>query len=100
MGGLYYTYFCHSHGGIWIVISLFSALTKKNALLFLQETAAVCCEAICNTVIKGADEWKIGRTKIFLKVQKTYNSNHVVPQLYSIVLTQRVMTQKSNQVYL
>ncbi|XP_018532939.1 unconventional myosin-VIIa isoform X2 [Lates calcarifer] len=31
------------------------------------ETAAACCEAICRTVIKGEDEWKIGRTKIFLK---------------------------------
>ncbi|XP_070775715.1 unconventional myosin-VIIb-like [Enoplosus armatus] len=32
-----------------------------------KETAAACCEAICKTVIKGADEWKIGRTKIFLR---------------------------------
>uniref|UniRef100_A0A672ZFW3 Myosin VIIBb n=1 Tax=Sphaeramia orbicularis TaxID=375764 RepID=A0A672ZFW3_9TELE len=31
------------------------------------ETAAACCEAICETVIKGEDEWKIGRSKIFLK---------------------------------
>ncbi|XP_070700920.1 unconventional myosin-VIIb-like [Pempheris klunzingeri] len=31
------------------------------------ETAAACCEAICKMVIKGADEWKIGRTKIFLR---------------------------------
>ncbi|XP_059200423.1 unconventional myosin-VIIb-like [Centropristis striata] len=31
------------------------------------ETAAACCEAICKTVIKGADEWKIGKTKIFLR---------------------------------
>ncbi|XP_034744582.1 unconventional myosin-VIIb-like isoform X2 [Etheostoma cragini] len=31
------------------------------------ETAAACCEAICQTVIEGADEWKIGRTKIFLR---------------------------------
>nr|XP_020479722.1 unconventional myosin-VIIb-like [Monopterus albus] len=31
------------------------------------ETAAACCEAICKTVIKGEDEWKLGRTKIFLK---------------------------------
>ncbi|XP_044074657.1 unconventional myosin-VIIb-like [Siniperca chuatsi] len=32
-----------------------------------RETAAACCEAICKTVIKGEDEWKIGRTKIFLR---------------------------------
>ncbi|XP_040911103.1 unconventional myosin-VIIa-like [Toxotes jaculatrix] len=31
------------------------------------ETAAACCEAICKTVIKGKDKWKVGRTKIFLK---------------------------------
>ncbi|XP_067331027.1 unconventional myosin-VIIa-like isoform X2 [Channa argus] len=31
------------------------------------ETAAACCEAICKTVIKGEVEWKIGRSKIFLK---------------------------------
>ncbi|XP_034557968.1 unconventional myosin-VIIa-like [Notolabrus celidotus] len=31
------------------------------------KSAAACCEAICRTVIKGEDEWKIGRTKIFLK---------------------------------
>uniref|UniRef100_A0AAQ4PVW2 Myosin VIIBb n=1 Tax=Gasterosteus aculeatus aculeatus TaxID=481459 RepID=A0AAQ4PVW2_GASAC len=31
------------------------------------ETAAACCEAICQTAIEGADEWKIGRTKIFLR---------------------------------
>ncbi|KAG7227320.1 hypothetical protein INR49_000324 [Caranx melampygus] len=32
-----------------------------------RETAAACCEAICKTVIRGEDEWKIGSTKIFLK---------------------------------
>ncbi|XP_051274407.1 unconventional myosin-VIIa-like isoform X3 [Dicentrarchus labrax] len=32
-----------------------------------SETAAACCEAICKTVIKGEDEWKIGNTKIFLR---------------------------------
>ncbi|XP_034087946.1 unconventional myosin-VIIb-like [Gymnodraco acuticeps] len=31
------------------------------------ETAAACCEAICKTEIQGEDEWKIGRTKIFLR---------------------------------
>ncbi|XP_031721181.1 unconventional myosin-VIIb-like isoform X1 [Anarrhichthys ocellatus] len=31
------------------------------------ETSAACCEAICQTVFEGADEWKIGRTKIFLR---------------------------------
>ncbi|XP_053186633.1 unconventional myosin-VIIb-like [Scomber japonicus] len=31
------------------------------------ESPAACCEAICNAVIEGENEWKIGRTKIFLK---------------------------------
>ncbi|XP_029309255.1 LOW QUALITY PROTEIN: unconventional myosin-VIIb-like [Cottoperca gobio] len=31
------------------------------------ESAAACCEAICKAVIEGANEWKIGRTKIFLR---------------------------------
>ncbi|XP_068459277.1 unconventional myosin-VIIb-like [Clinocottus analis] len=31
------------------------------------ETAAACCQAICQTVFEDADEWKIGRTKIFLR---------------------------------
>ncbi|XP_034411330.1 unconventional myosin-VIIa-like [Cyclopterus lumpus] len=31
------------------------------------ETAAACCKAICQTVFEEADEWKIGRTKIFLR---------------------------------
>uniref|UniRef100_A0A667Z7P2 Myosin VIIBb n=1 Tax=Myripristis murdjan TaxID=586833 RepID=A0A667Z7P2_9TELE len=30
-------------------------------------TAAACCEAICKSVIRGKDDWKIGRTKVFLK---------------------------------
>nr|XP_061795835.1 unconventional myosin-VIIa-like [Nerophis lumbriciformis] len=30
-------------------------------------TAAACCEAICQTVFTEHDEWKIGKTKIFLK---------------------------------
>ncbi|XP_038134791.1 unconventional myosin-VIIa-like [Cyprinodon tularosa] len=29
--------------------------------------ASACCEAICRAVIKGRDEWKIGRSQIFLK---------------------------------
>ncbi|XP_041658240.1 unconventional myosin-VIIa-like [Cheilinus undulatus] len=31
------------------------------------KSAAACCEAICRAVIEGEDEWKIGKTKIFLK---------------------------------
>ncbi|XP_071399121.1 unconventional myosin-VIIb-like [Centroberyx affinis] len=31
------------------------------------EPAVACCEAICKAVITGKNDWKIGRTKIFLK---------------------------------
>ncbi|XP_051985329.1 unconventional myosin-VIIb-like [Xyrauchen texanus] len=31
------------------------------------ESAAKCCEAICRAVIKDEDDWKIGKTKIFLR---------------------------------
>nr|XP_057924383.1 unconventional myosin-VIIb-like isoform X1 [Doryrhamphus excisus] len=30
-------------------------------------TAAACCDAICQRAITASDEWKIGKTKIFLK---------------------------------
>ncbi|XP_076128082.1 unconventional myosin-VIIb-like [Alosa pseudoharengus] len=31
------------------------------------ESDASCCEAICRAIIKQEDDWKIGKTKIFLK---------------------------------
>ncbi|XP_008275923.1 unconventional myosin-VIIa-like [Stegastes partitus] len=31
------------------------------------KTAAACCKAICEAVIEGKDEWKIGKKKVFLK---------------------------------
>lgn len=37
-------------------------------LLVYQESAAHCCEAICRAMIKNKDDWKIGKTKVFLKV--------------------------------
>uniref|UniRef100_A0A8B9I1W9 Myosin VIIBb n=1 Tax=Astyanax mexicanus TaxID=7994 RepID=A0A8B9I1W9_ASTMX len=33
-----------------------------------QEPAADCCDAICRAVIKDEDDWRIGKTKIFLRV--------------------------------
>lgn len=70
-------------------LSLVSPQYQINSLLSLQETAAACCEAICNTVIKEEDEWRMSRTRIFLRVKTTYNSKHAGPQLFSIVLTQK-----------
>lgn len=31
------------------------------------ESASHCCEAICRAMIKNKDDWKIGKTKVFLK---------------------------------
>uniref|UniRef100_A0A3Q3ELW0 Unconventional myosin-VIIa-like n=1 Tax=Labrus bergylta TaxID=56723 RepID=A0A3Q3ELW0_9LABR len=39
----------------------------KTTVCDPRMVTAACCEAICKTVIKGDDRWKIGRTKIFLK---------------------------------
>lgn len=44
----------------------------------LQASAAACCKAICEEVIGREDEWKMGSTKIFLKVRKTSNPNQAV----------------------
>ena len=60
-------------------------LTEKNALLSLQKRAVDCCEAICKAVIKGQDEWKIGRAQIFLKVRNT----HKIPTLFVLLLLLR-----------
>ncbi|KAB5550675.1 hypothetical protein PHYPO_G00056580 [Pangasianodon hypophthalmus] len=32
-----------------------------------KEPASECCKAICTAVIKSQDDWRIGKTKIFLK---------------------------------
>ncbi|KAF7652777.1 hypothetical protein LDENG_00092430 [Lucifuga dentata] len=45
----------------------YRVLLKTTVCDPTTETAAACCEAICNAVIKGEDKWKTGRTKIFLK---------------------------------
>ncbi|XP_074506568.1 unconventional myosin-VIIb-like isoform X1 [Sebastes fasciatus] len=57
------------------------------------ETAAACCEAICKTVIEGEDEWKIGRTKIFLRdAHDAVLERRREQQLSSVaVVIQRVM---------
>lgn len=36
----------------------------------LQSPAAACCEAICRSLIPDTDKWKIGQTKVFLKVKE------------------------------
>lgn len=46
--------------------------------------ASACCDAICKTVIQEEDEWKIGRNKIFLRVNNTYNSN-VFPRSFCLL---------------
>ncbi|XP_061746210.1 unconventional myosin-VIIb-like isoform X2 [Nerophis ophidion] len=48
-------------------------LTRYRVLLKMSDcdpktnTAAACCDAICQRAIIASDQWKIGKTKIFLK---------------------------------
>ncbi|CAL8343644.1 unnamed protein product [Merluccius merluccius] len=37
------------------------------AVLSQQEPAEACCDAICKLLIGGRDQWKLGKSKIFLK---------------------------------
>lgn len=69
---------------------LASLQCQINPLFSLQSTAATCCQAICQAVIPGKDEWKIGRTKIFLRVNKTFTSSHVYHSLPTDFKQQRV----------
>lgn len=48
-------------------IKRYRVLIKTTMCNPNTESAAACCEAICRAVIKKEDEWKIGRTKVFLK---------------------------------
>ncbi|XP_028987944.1 unconventional myosin-VIIa-like [Betta splendens] len=48
-------------------LSRYRVLLKTRVCDPKVVTAAACCEAICKAVIEGEDEWKRGRTKIFLK---------------------------------
>lgn len=54
-----------------VTIAFRGVVMVPNILLLVltQESAAACCNAICKAVITGQDGWKIGKTKIFLKVQ-------------------------------
>uniref|UniRef100_A0A3B3UW20 Unconventional myosin-VIIa-like n=1 Tax=Poecilia latipinna TaxID=48699 RepID=A0A3B3UW20_9TELE len=48
-------------------LSRYRVLLKTTVCDPKTTDASVCCEAICKAVIKGRDEWKIGKKKIFLK---------------------------------
>ncbi|XP_054889758.1 unconventional myosin-VIIa-like isoform X2 [Poeciliopsis prolifica] len=48
-------------------LSRYRVLLKTTVCDPRTTDAAVCCEAICKAVIRGRDEWRIGRKKIFLK---------------------------------
>uniref|UniRef100_A0A3Q2YWP2 Unconventional myosin-VIIa-like n=1 Tax=Hippocampus comes TaxID=109280 RepID=A0A3Q2YWP2_HIPCM len=39
----------------------------KTAICDPKTVTAACCDAICQTALARPDEWKIGKTKIFLK---------------------------------
>nr|XP_015812974.2 unconventional myosin-VIIa [Nothobranchius furzeri] len=48
-------------------LNRYRVLLKTTVCDPTTSKAAACCEAICKAVIKGRDEWKIGRNQIFLK---------------------------------
>ncbi|KAM6918322.1 unconventional myosin-VIIb-like [Xenentodon cancila] len=45
----------------------YRVLLKTTVCNPTTRSAAACCEAICRAVIPEQDEWKMGRTQIFLK---------------------------------
>lgn len=59
--------------------------------------ASACCDAICKTVIQEEDEWKIGRNKIFLRVNNTYNSN-VFPRSFCLLFWQNINWDEGNSI--
>ncbi|XP_037537916.1 unconventional myosin-VIIa [Nematolebias whitei] len=48
-------------------LSRYRVFLKTNICDPRTSGAGACCEAICQAVIKGQDEWKMGRRQIFLK---------------------------------
>ncbi|KAM6920340.1 unconventional myosin-VIIb-like isoform 1-T1 [Lycodopsis pacificus] len=48
-------------------LNRYRVLLKTTVCDPRTETSSACCEAICRTVFEGADEWKTGKTKIFLR---------------------------------
>lgn len=57
------------------------------------EPAAKCCAAICRTLIKDEEDWKIGKTKVFLRGHHdTYLELERAQELYrKALIIQRVM---------
>ncbi|CAF97644.1 unnamed protein product, partial [Tetraodon nigroviridis] len=48
-------------------LNRYRVLLDRTACDPKTSTTAACCEAICRSVIRDKDKWKIGKTKIFLK---------------------------------
>ncbi|XP_017275826.1 unconventional myosin-VIIa [Kryptolebias marmoratus] len=48
-------------------LTRYRVFLKTNICDPRTSEAGACCEAICKAVIKGRDQWKIGRSQIFLK---------------------------------
>nr|XP_049602969.1 unconventional myosin-VIIa isoform X2 [Syngnathus scovelli] len=48
-------------------LTRYRVLLKTTVCDPKTNTAAACCDAICQTAFKTPDEWRIGKTKIFLK---------------------------------
>ncbi|XP_061696486.1 unconventional myosin-VIIa-like isoform X2 [Syngnathoides biaculeatus] len=48
-------------------LTRYRVLLKTTVCDPKTNTAAACCDAICRTALAAPDQWKIGKTKIFLK---------------------------------
>lgn len=48
-------------------IKRYRVLLKTTMCNPKTKSAAACCQAICRAVIEEEDEWKVGKTKVFLK---------------------------------
>uniref|UniRef100_A0A8C5A5F3 Myosin VIIBb n=1 Tax=Gadus morhua TaxID=8049 RepID=A0A8C5A5F3_GADMO len=42
-----------------------------------QESDGACCQAICTALIRGKDQWKVGKSKLFLKVRQRHTTEEV-----------------------
>ena len=43
-------------------------------VLSQQESDGACCQAICTALIRGKDQWKVGKSKLFLKVRQRHTA--------------------------
>uniref|UniRef100_A0A8C5AQ86 Myosin VIIBb n=1 Tax=Gadus morhua TaxID=8049 RepID=A0A8C5AQ86_GADMO len=45
--------------------------------VLLNTSDGACCQAICTALIRGKDQWKVGKSKLFLKVRQRHTTEEV-----------------------